>query len=113
MMATDTKYRLALQIVFSTEDGLESAITTFNAWCRTKLSTENTEHQAKKTKNQIKRDYGFVKTKNHSGELFLISSTLFEGWMLFLLIRDLEVDGLISVTTFGCPEIVENPKPAS
>ncbi|EKD53468.1 MAG: hypothetical protein ACD_61C00038G0002 [uncultured bacterium] len=112
-MTEKTKYRLALQIIYSTDDGLESAIAIFNAWCREILSTEHVERPARRTKNRIKLGYGFVKTKNHSGELFLISSRPFEGWMLHLLVKDLEMDGLVHFKAFSCPEIVENPKPAS
>lgn len=112
-MATKPKYRLALQIMFSTEDALEIAIAVFNAWCRTKLPPKNTKHPVKRDKNEIKNGYGFIRTKNHSGELFLISDEYFEGWKLFLLIRDLKVDGLVSVGSSSCSEIVANPEPAS
>jgi hypothetical protein len=112
-MPRKSKYRLALPILFSSEKGLEEAITIFNSWCQTKLPKKVVKKPSKKVTISPKTSYGFIKTDTFTGELFFISPEHFEGWKLFLLIRDLEVNGLISVGSFKCPKIVVHRKPAS
>lgn len=88
---TEPLYCLTLKILFSTQKDLEIAIATFNAWCATK------EPKDKK--------FGFVRTGQLLGELFLVSSEQFPGWKLHLVVKDLESKSTVHVRSFDCPEI--------
>ncbi|KKT39597.1 hypothetical protein A3K29_00025 [Candidatus Collierbacteria bacterium RIFOXYB2_FULL_46_14] len=85
-------YRLTLSILFSTEKDLEHAISTFSSWCK-QLDAKD-------------KQYGFVRSGQLLGELFLVSSLHFEGWQLFRLVQALELNGLVSVTKNVCLQIV-------
>jgi hypothetical protein len=112
-MANQSKYRLAIMILYSGEKGLEEAITIFNAWCHKKLTGKQTKIPPTKDKNPLKNRYGFQKTSNFSGELYFVSPTRFNHRQLISLVRDMERNNQVSVLTSKCPKIIVPPKPAS
>ncbi|HCQ30918.1 TPA: hypothetical protein DIU27_00850 [Candidatus Collierbacteria bacterium] len=77
------RYKLVLSIMFSTETDLNNAIATFNSWCQ--------------THKESKKQYGFIRTGQLLGELFLISSEQIQTWTLHPLITALEISGLVHV----------------
>ncbi len=77
------RYKLVLSIMFSTEADLNHAITTFNSWCETRQGTG--------------KQYGFVRTGQILGKLFIVSSEHIQTWSLHPLITALEIGGLVHV----------------
>lgn len=98
-MTNTQKYKLTLSILFSTEQDLETAITTFNSWCKTQTGTG--------------KQYGFVRTGQILGNLFLISSELKNTWTLHSLITALELNGQVSVIETTSTQTTSAHHPAS
>lgn len=91
------KYKLVLSIMFSTEADLNHAITTFNSWCETRPGTG--------------KKYGFFRTGQIMGELFIVSSEHIQTWTLHSLITALEISGLVHVIQSTSTQIHKLPNP--